>query len=105
MIVISSSLALSPSAANPLNTPVFGWRSIVTAGNISATSEAAGFPATNVANPSTNLRWVADPGSPAGDQYLTIAVGDVDPVDYLAVAVHNFGTGNIPVSVEGSIGG
>ena len=62
-----------------------------------------GHPASNVANPSTNLRWQAeDPGSPAADEYLTITVGAVDPIDYLAVAVHNFGTDDIPVSVEGA---
>lgn len=105
MIVISSSLSLSPTADNPLNTPIFGWSSLVTVGNVTASTEAAGFPATNVANPSTNLRWEAEPGSPADDEYLTVTISQVDPVDYLAVAVHNFGSENIPVSVEGSVGG
>lgn len=105
MIVISSSLVLSPTADNPLNTPIFGWESIVEAADVSATSAASGFPATNVANNSTNLRWMADPGSPPDDQYLTVTVSEVDPIDYLAVAVHNFGSDSIPVSVEGSTGG
>jgi hypothetical protein len=105
MIVISNSLSLSPTADNPLNTPVFGWESLVTAGTVSATSAASGFPATNVANPSTNLRWVAELGSPADEQYLTVTISEIDPIDYLAVAVHNFGSANIPVSVEGSTGG
>jgi hypothetical protein len=105
MIVISSSLALSPTPTNPLNTPVFGWESLVTAESVTATSSAADFPASNVANNSTNLRWVADPGSPAVDQYLEVSIAEVDPIDYLAVAVHNFGSDGIPVSVEGSIGG
>jgi hypothetical protein len=72
---------------------------------VTATSSAAGFPATNVANASTALRWVSNPGSPSTDQYLTVTITEVDPIDYLAVAVHNFGSGNIPVSVEGSTGG
>jgi hypothetical protein len=105
MIVISSSLALSATADNPLNTPIFGWESLVTTGTVSATSAAAGFPATNVANASTALRWVSDPGSPATDQYLTVTISEVDPIDYLAIAVHNFGSDSIPVSVEGSTGG
>jgi hypothetical protein len=105
MIVISNSLALSPTADNPLNTPVFGWESLVIPASITATSSLSGFPATNVANHSTNLRWVADPGSPAADQYLTVEIVEVDPVDYLAVAVHNFGSDSIPVSVEGTVGG
>jgi hypothetical protein len=105
MIIISSSLALSPTADNPLNTPVFGWESLVTASNVTATSAADGFPATNVANYSTNLRWTAEPGSPVTDQYLTVSITEVDPIDFLAVAVHNFGSDSIPVSVEGSTGG
>jgi hypothetical protein len=105
MIVISNSLALSPTADNPLNTPVFGWDSLVTTGTVSATSEASGFPATNVANTSTALRWQAETGSPPAEQYLTVTISEIDPIDYLAVAVHNFGSDNIPVSVEGSTGG
>jgi hypothetical protein len=105
MIVISNSLSLSPTAGNPLNTPVFGWQSLVTVSNVSATSELAAFPATNVANTSTALRWQADPGSPAADQHLTVTIAQVDPIDFLAVAVHNFGSDSIPVSVEGSTGG
>lgn len=102
MIVISSSLVLSPAADNPLGTPIFGWHNLVTPGSVAATSEDASFPATNVANPSTALRWQADaPGSPPADEYLTVSIGHVDPIDYLAVAVHNFGSGQIPVSVEG----
>jgi hypothetical protein len=109
MIVLSEALALSPGAV-PLNTPIFGWESIATAGTITATSEDASFPASNLSNPSTALRWkAAEEGSPLGppaaDQYLTVAIDQVDPVDYLAVAVHNLGTSQNVLSVEGSDGG
>jgi hypothetical protein len=107
MIVISSSLALSPTADNPLNTPVFGWDSLITTGNITATSSDADRPVTNLANPSTALRWMAAEegsplGPPAADQYITVTISQVDPIDYLAIAVHNLGSGSNPVSVEGT---
>jgi hypothetical protein len=109
MIVISQALSLSPTSES-LATPIFGWDNIVTASTIAATSEDADHPATNLANPSTALRWVAEEegsplGPPAADQYLTVTISQVDDVDYLAVAVHNFGTGQNTVSVEGSTGG
>jgi hypothetical protein len=109
MIVISQALSLSPTSES-LATPIFGWGNIVTASTIAATSEDADHPATNLANPSTALRWVAEEegsplGPPAADQYLTVTISQVDDVDYLAVAVHNFGTGQNTVSVEGSTGG
>lgn len=109
MVVISEALALTP-ADIPLNTPVFGWESIATAGTVSATSEDADHPASNLSNLSTALRWIAQEegsplGPPAADQYLTVTISQVDPVDYLAIAVHNLGTGQNAVSVEGSTGG
>lgn len=108
MIVISSSVVLAQGYAGGgvinANNPVIGWRNLVTAGNISATSEAAGYPASNLANPSTALRWRADDGGspPSGsEQYVTVLLDTPDNVDYLAVARHNFATAQIPVSVEG----
>jgi hypothetical protein len=109
VIVTSQALALTP-AGIPLNTPIFGWSSIATAGTITATSEDAEHPASNLANPSTALRWLAaeegsPPGPPAADQYLTVTISQVDPLDYLAIAVHNLGSGQNTLSVEGSVGG
>ena len=109
MIVISHSLALSPGDV-PLNTPIFGWESIATATTITATSEDASFPATNLASVSTALRWKAEgEGSPAGppaaDQYITVTIDQVDEIDFLAIAVHNLGSGLNALSVEGSVGG
>ncbi len=108
MIVVSQNLVLSPGGI-PLNTPIIGYRSIVTAGAVLATSQDAGFPASNLANPSTALRWKAaeegsPPGPPSADQYLTLAIDQVDEIDYLAVAVHNLGSGLNTVSVEGTDG-
>jgi len=104
-VLISDAFALAPGGI-PLNTPVFGWSSIVPARAVIAASSAAdGFPAANLANPSTAQRWVAGAaGSPPADAFLTITVDPEfsDPIDYLAIAVHNLGTGQNTVSVESS---
>jgi hypothetical protein len=97
MIVISQSFLLSPGGV-PLNTPVFGWRNMATA--VIATTEADDYPASNLLNVSTALRWMAEYGSPIDDQYLTFTLPGVDQVDYVAIAVHNLGTGQNTVSVE-----
>jgi hypothetical protein len=104
MIVISSELTLAPAPTDePLNTPLFGWRNIVTPLTVAATSEDLSFPIANVANPATSLRWLAGgPSSPPVDEYITVTVGTIDPIDYLGVAVHNFGSSQIPISVEGA---
>ena len=99
MIVLSQSLVLA--ATDPLNTPVIGWDSIVTANAISATSTEDGRTAADLANPSTVLFWrAAAAGSPPADVYLTLDVTEIDPIDYFAVAAHNFGSAGIAVSLE-----
>lgn len=98
MIIFSPDLFL---AASPeLNTPVFGWNSILTQAALQATSAAIDHPVSNLLNPSTALYWEAAPGSPADDQYLTAIIASVDPIDYVAVAGHNWGSAHIPVSIE-----
>src|SRR5215510_8680105 len=96
MIVLSQALVLNPQDIE-LNTPVFGWENMAADGLVTATSEADGFPASNLTNPSTALRWKADesasPGPDSADQYLTVQLAGADDIDYLAIAVHNLGTG------------
>jgi hypothetical protein len=103
MIVIGSGLILSGaligSEANA-NNPIIGYENLVTASNVSATTEDADHPATALANPATYTYWRGAQGSPGGDDYLTVAVDDDDEIDYVGIARHNFGTGLIPVSVE-----
>jgi hypothetical protein len=100
VIVLSSGIVLAP-AVNPLNTPIFGIDNVVTIANVSSTSEQTGFPIGNVATPETHVRWRANP-APATDEYVTVLIDREDPLDYLAVAVHNFGSAQIPVSVDGA---
>jgi len=103
-VVINSTYVISESQSGGgtinANNPVVGWHNLVTTSNITTTTAAAGFPATNMANPSTNLRWEGELSSPEEDEYITVVTGSTDPIDYLAVAKHNFGSASIPVSVE-----
>lgn len=102
-LVISSAIVLAGAVDGlSLDHPVIGWHNVVTAGGIAATSAEANYPASNLANPATHAQWRAGQG---GQQYLTITTGEVDPIDYIAVAGHNWGSGEIPVSVEGFISG
>lgn len=103
MIVVSSAVVLARAATpSDADLPVIGWRNVVTSATVSTTSQQANFPASNVANPATHLQWRA---VDASAQYLTIATNEVDPIDYVGVAGHNFGSGEIAVSIEGSIDG
>lgn len=101
MIVISQALVLSPAADEPLTNPVIGWHNLVTTATLTSDTEADGFPVTNLVNPATNLLWRGETESPAADEHLVVDVsGYTDPIDYLAVARHNFGSAGIIVSVE-----
>lgn len=96
-LVISSAVVLADAADDlSLNHPVIGWHNVVTASTIVATNEDPNYPASNLANPATHLEWRSDND---GDQYITITTNEVDPIDYLAVAGHNFATDEIPTSV------
>lgn len=103
-IVISGSLvlgdALSGGGVIDANNPLIGWESRVTSGNVSATTAQSGFPASNLANPSTNLRWIGEIGSPEADEYITLALNTNEDVDYIGIARHNFYSAQIPVSIE-----
>lgn len=102
MIVISNSLSLSlaPTAGLNGNNPLIGWHNLASVESISATTEQEGYPASNLANPATNLLWKGDDDE--ADEYITIGTNYVDEIDYVAVARHNFGTIQAPVSIEGT---
>lgn len=107
MIVIAKTLSLAaPPDPNwtTANNPVIGWRNILTPAMVMATSEDSLFPASNVANPITFLKWKSLIST---DQYLTIDTGAHEPatVDYIAIARHNLGSMQIPIAIEGDIGG
>lgn len=98
MIILSSSFVLTPAdPAADTNSPIIGWRNIVTASNLSAESTDPDFPASNLANPSTALPWKS---LSVGEQHVTVLANSIDEIDYLAVARHNFGSAQVAVSLE-----
>ncbi len=102
MIVISSALVLSPVASLSLNNPLFGYRNFVTAAGIVADTQEIDHPASNLANPLTHLEWRA---ADTTAQYLTFTIGEIDPVGYVGIARHNFGSAAIAAIIEAFIDG
>jgi hypothetical protein len=103
-ILLGSGLILSRPAASDVNADngVIGRHNLVTASNIESTTEASGFPVTNLANPLTALLWR---GSSAAEELVTVSLAGDTEVDYAALARHNFGSAGIAVSVETTING
>lgn len=81
---------------NPVGVPLIGWENFVAADNITSTTAATGFPATNLANPATHLAWVG--GVNTGTESITVTTPNL--IDYVAVAGHNWFSINAPVTLE-----
>ncbi len=100
--VISSSLVLSDveSGGGVINgnNPVIGYHNLVTGTNITTTTESTSYPAINLANVATYLKWQGTDDS--SDEYITMDLQSVDDVDYVGVAKHNWFTQQITVSLE-----
>ena len=100
-VVISGNVVLTDiSGGGVINAdnPLIGYRNLVTSSNVAATTQIAGFPASNLANPSTNLRWQGQ--ASGSDQFITLALNTIEDVDYIGIARHNLGSAQIPVSIE-----
>ena len=98
MIIVAPSYALSELGIAEAWKPIIGWQNVVTFSNISADGEESLYPATNLANPATNLVWLSDL---TVLQYVTCLMGAEPDLDYIGVARHNWGSTAIPVTVEG----
>lgn len=100
-IHVSEDLALALAGTPAATRPVIAWQNLVTADNVTATSEDADYPASNLGNPATTSQqgWRSESTS---TQYLTVDLDTDEEVDYLAFARHNFGSALITVSVEGT---
>lgn len=103
-VVVSSSLVLSESPSGggviTADNPIIGYKNLITTLNISSTTEDTDYPATNLANPSTNLHWEGLTASPEEDEYITMALNTAELVDYVGIAKHNFYSDQIEVSLE-----
>lgn len=92
-------MIIIPNDATLPNNPRLGWRNFVTSSNVDASSEAAGFPAINLGNPATYLKWRA---SSAAAQTIVIDLATETEIDYIGIARHNFGTAGIAYTLESS---
>ncbi len=99
MTVITGNLVLSEPVADGANAnnPLVGYHNLLVAGSVVADTEATEYPASNLANPSTALRWQANDQT---EQYLTVSVTSLNNIDYVAIAKHNFSSAQIAVSIE-----
>ncbi len=96
-IHISSDLVLADVADGlSLDHPVIGWHNVVTAATIVADEEDDNHPASELANPATHLYWQ---GTSTAAQEITITTNEVDGIDYVGLAGHNFGTAEIALSL------
>jgi hypothetical protein len=99
-VIVSPNLTLiGDEFTLSLDHPIIGWSNAATSSNITATSSHSDHPALNMSNPATHLFWRASGDSPAPTyQYITIT-GYSDNFDYAAIARHNLGTLQIPISI------
>ena len=96
-IFTASALIISPAFARQPHHPLISWDSKVKFGSVAADSSATGYPASNLANPSTLLRWQS---ASTAEQLVTISNIEGQS-DHVAIARHNLGSTGALVSVEG----
>lgn len=83
--------------------PVIGYDSIVTATNVTASAESAGFPASALGNPLTYDRFRAPvTGDSQGKIFLFVDAGAPVSVDYFGIAAHNLATIAATVTLYGA---
>lgn len=103
MLVISQSLILSEEEeALPDGVPIFLWENLATFGAVTADSEDTNYPASNLTNPATNLEWRGAADSPlASTVEIAVAISQIDPIDGVGIAGHNFGSTGAAVTILG----
>lgn len=89
--------AAGVAADVPASVPLIGYDNVVTPTNVTASSSAAGFPAANLANSATHLKWMSNDNT-GGD--ITIATGLDTTINYLAIAKHNLGSSGALVELQ-----
>jgi hypothetical protein len=93
MIVISDDIVLSSAdiqAAINGNNPRIGYHNLVTEANVFADLEDPDFPAVNMANPATYIKWKGE--ETTSEQAVGIVLSPAQTVNYFAIARHNLGT-------------
>src|SRR5262245_31516281 len=100
MIVVQPGLVLFETTllahANG-NNPLIGYQNVVPEGSIVASSETAANPATFLGTPFTYQKWTGT--APCTIDFFPDLGADAD---YLAVAGHNWGTTQSPITIYGA---
>lgn len=79
------------------NNPRIGWRTFAVFGTITADTEQADYPASNVVAPQTFSQWRAETNE---EQSLYVTTSEPQTADYVAVYGHNWGSKNTTVNIE-----
>jgi hypothetical protein len=95
-LVLSDAIVLGIESINE-SVPRLCYQNIVTSGTVTATSEKAGFPDSNMSNSSTQFGWEA---STTADQTITIDNSDRLEIDYIGIARHNLSQSGLEVRVR-----
>lgn len=83
---------------NPRGVPIIGYKNQVTTTNVAPTTEADGYPITNVANPATHQFWKAGQNLTGGE--IIDITGLSGTINYVGIAGHNFGSAGIGFYIE-----
>ncbi len=101
MTIVINGLVLP--IAGGADAPHIGYKTIVNAGNITATSEdLPDFGIVNIANTATYLKWKAT--SVVTDQGIVISTTPGTTIDYFAIAGHNLGSNGARLTLQRSVG-
>lgn len=98
MLYISPSIVIDPVQLRSLAYPAILWDNLVTTDGIAVDSENTDYPGTNLGNPQTSSVWKSLLTTP---QSLTFTIDPGAPVDGIAIARHNFGSGAVGVKIYG----
>lgn len=96
-LVISDALVLAQSESSDGNNPLIAYDNQAVFGSVTADYENSLYPASNLTNPNTALLWKS---TSSAVQYVTIDINSTDPVDYVAIERHNWGSTLTVVSIE-----
>lgn len=83
------------------NSPVILWENLVTIDNVTAETEEAENPATNLANPNTSAIYRA---ADTTDQDIVVTLSG-ETIGAVGIARHNLGTSGIPITLSIDDGG
>lgn len=98
MVIVGANPNLPPF---PLSHARIGYESFCTTSNVTASSEAAGFPAISAVNPLTYDQWRPS----AVPATWTCTLASAQDADYIGIAGHNLSTVGAVVAVEYSFDG